>query len=86
MYRKGGSLHSTYLGKPDSKKFKRYLLTLISKPVLKPNKRAQRLNFAVGAPVVTVENGYLVYSYKGGSKVYKNSKLKVIKTVNEKKK
>ena len=86
MTYKNGSLHSTYLGKPDSKKFKRYLFSLTKKPYEKPYEQARRINQGVGTPVITVEDGLLVYTYKNGISVYKDSKLKIVKIVNEREK
>jgi hypothetical protein len=67
-YRKNGSVHSTYLGKPDSPKFKRYLLQLISEKDNAPFLLASRLAFKAGVPVAYVENGVLYYEFKNGSK------------------
>lgn len=72
---------SFYLGKTSSLKFKKYLLSLTSESRLDPFKKAQRENFKAGAPVITVEDGYLVYAYKNGIKEYRDSKMRVVKVV-----
>src|SRR5574344_1945755 len=80
-FRKGGKLTSTYLGKTSSLKFKKYLLSLTSESRLLPYQKARKENFKAGAPVVTVEEGYLIYAYKNGIKEYRDSKMKVVKVV-----
>jgi hypothetical protein len=80
-FRKAGKLTSFYLGKTSSLKFKKYLLSLTSESRLDPFKKAQRENFKAGAPVITVEEGYLVYAYKNGIKEYRDSKMRVVKVV-----
>jgi hypothetical protein len=80
-FRKGGKLTSTYLGKTSSLKFKKYLLSLTSESRLYPFEKARKENFKAGTPVITVEEGYLVYAYKNGIKEYRDSKMKVVKVV-----
>jgi hypothetical protein len=80
-FRKGGKLTSSYLGKSSSLKFKKYLLTLTAESGALPYLKARRENFRAGAPVITVEEGYLVYTYKNGIKEYRDSKMKVVKVV-----
>lgn len=80
-FRKGGKLTSTYLGKPSSVRFKKYLLYLTSGRGALPYQKAMRENFKAGAPVVTVEGGYLVYTYRNGIREYRDRKMKVVKVV-----
>lgn len=80
-FRKGGKLTSHYLGKTSSLKFKKYLLSLTSESRLAPFEKARRENFKAGTPVITVEEGYLVYAYKNGIKEYRDSKMRVVKVV-----
>ena len=80
-FRKSGKLTSTYLGKPSSLKFKKYLLSLTSESGALPFQKAKRENFKAGAPVITVEGGYLVYTYRNGIREYRDSTMKVVKVV-----
>jgi hypothetical protein len=54
---------------------------LTSESRLLPYEKARLENFKAGAPVITVEEGYLVYTYKNGIKEYRDSKMKVMKVV-----
>lgn len=80
-FRKGGKLTSSYLGKVSSPKFKKYLLSLTAESGPLPYQKAKKENFKAGAPVVTVEGGYLVYTYRNGIREYRDSKMKVVKVV-----
>lgn len=80
-FRRGGKLASMYLGKPSSTKFKKYLLSLTLENGTLPYQKAKRENFKAGAPVITVEEGYLVYTYRNGIREYRDSKMRVVKVV-----
>lgn len=80
-YRKGGALHTTYLGSISSTKYKKYLYLLTSKGSELGIQKAKRKNFACGVPIAYVEDGYLVYEYKNGAKEYLNGKLQTVKVV-----
>jgi len=82
-FRKGGKLTSSYLGKVSSLKFKKYLLSLTVDSGSLPYRKAQKENFKAGAPVVTVEGGYLVYTYRNGIREYRDGKMKIVKVVSK---
>jgi len=78
-FRQGGKLTSSYLGKTSSTKFKKYLLSLTAESGSLPYEKAKRENFKAGAPVITVEGGYLVFTYRNGIREYRDSKMRVVK-------
>lgn len=78
-YRKGGKLHTTYLGSISSTKYKKYLYLLTSKGTEYGIKKARRKNFACGVPIAYIEDGYLVYEYKNGAKEFLNAKMQTVK-------
>ena len=80
-FRKSGKVTSSYVGKVSSLKFKKYLLSLTSESGSLPYEKAKRQNFKAGAPVITVEGGYLIYTYKNGIREFRDSKNKVLKVV-----
>ena len=78
-YRKGGKLHTTYLGSVSSTKYKKYLYLLTSKGSEYGIQKARQKNFACGVPIAYVEDGYLIYEYKNGAKEYLNGKMQTVK-------
>ena len=81
VYRKKGVLKSQYLGGASSAKYKKYLFKLTAESGSYGIEKARRKNFAAGAPLVYVENGFLVDEFKNGTKEYLNNKLQVVKVV-----
>jgi hypothetical protein len=64
--KKKGKLHTSYLGKLDSPKFKKYLLSLTKETGQSFYKKTKARNFGLGLPVVYVEDGLLTYEYSNG--------------------
>ena len=80
-FRQKGVLHTSYLGKIDSVKFKRYLYNLTATAGDYGLLEAKHANFPSGLPIVYVLDGYLVYEFKNGVKELHDSKGKTVKVV-----
>ena len=80
-YRKGGRLHSSYLGKIDGLKFKKYLYEITSSMAYAGLELSKKENFFSGLPVVYSRNGFLIYEYKNGVKELRDKKDRIIKVV-----
>ena len=79
QYRKKGILKSDYLGDVSSKAYKRYLFKLTSQLGIYGLEKAKTKNHEAGLPAVYVEDGYIVYEYKNGSKEFFDGKMKLVK-------
>lgn len=79
QYRKKGILKSEYLGDISSKAYKKHLFKLTSQTGTYGLEKALSKNHEAGLPAVYVEDGYIVYEYKNGSREFFDGKMKLVK-------
>jgi len=79
LYRKRGKLITEYLGSPSSLCYKKYLYSLTQTGNDYAFKKVRIANHKAGVPIAYIEDGFLVYEYRNGTKEFYDQKMKLLK-------